>query len=44
MIYHATTLCILFVNVAYKLDGEWSPPILDMATFMVTLLVRTMHG
>jgi hypothetical protein len=44
MIYHATTLCILYVYVAYKLDREWCPPRLDMATFVVTLLVRMMHG
>jgi hypothetical protein len=40
MIYHATMLRILFVNVVYKLDREWRPPSLDMATFVVTLLVR----
>jgi hypothetical protein len=44
MIYYATTLCILLVNVVYKLDNEWCPPSLDMATFVVTLLVRMMHG
>jgi hypothetical protein len=40
MIYHATTLHILYVYVAYKLDREWCPPSLDMTTFVVTLLVR----
>jgi hypothetical protein len=44
MIYHATTLCILFVNVVYKLDMEWIQPSLDMTTFVVTFLVRIMHG
>jgi hypothetical protein len=34
MIYHATTLHILFVNVVYKLDKEWCPPSLNMTTFM----------
>jgi hypothetical protein len=28
----------------YKLDYEWCPPRLDMATFVVTLLVRMIHG
>jgi hypothetical protein len=36
-------LRILFVNVVYKLDKEWCPLSFDMATFMVTLLVRMMH-
>jgi hypothetical protein len=44
MIYHATTLCILLFNVVYKLDREWCPLSLNMATFVVTLLVRMMHG
>jgi hypothetical protein len=44
MIYHATTLCILFVNVVYKLDREWCHQSLDMATFVVTLLMSMMHG
>jgi hypothetical protein len=43
MIYHATTLCILFVSVMYKLDKEWCPLSLDMTTFVVTLLVRMIH-
>jgi hypothetical protein len=44
MIYHATTLCILYASVVYQLDREWCPPSLGMATFVVTLLVRMMHG
>jgi hypothetical protein len=44
MIYHATMLCILFVNVVYKLDREWCITSLNMAAFVVTLLVRMMHG
>jgi hypothetical protein len=44
MIYHATMLQILYVNVVYQLDREWCPLSLGMATFVVTLLVRMMHG
>jgi hypothetical protein len=44
MIYHATTLWILYVNVVYQLDREWHPPSLGMATFVVTLLVGMMHA
>jgi hypothetical protein len=44
MIYHATTLRILFVNVVYQLDKEWCPRSLGMTTFVVMLLVRMMHG
>jgi hypothetical protein len=44
MIYHATTLCILYVSVVYQLDREWCPPSLGMATFVITLLLRMMHG
>jgi hypothetical protein len=44
MIYHATTLRNLYVSVVYQLDREWCPPSLGMATFVVTLLVRMMHG
>jgi hypothetical protein len=44
MIYQATMPCILFVTVVHRLDKEWCPLNLDMATFMVTLLVRMMHG
>jgi hypothetical protein len=44
MIYHATMLRVLFVNAVYKLDKEWCPPSLDMATSVITLLVRIMHG
>jgi hypothetical protein len=33
MIYHATMLRILFVNVVYKLDKEWCLLSLDIATF-----------
>jgi hypothetical protein len=44
MINHATMLRIVFVNVVYKLDKEWCPPSLDMTTFVVTLLVRIIHG
>jgi hypothetical protein len=28
----------------YALDREWCPPSLAMASFVVTLLVRMMHG
>jgi hypothetical protein len=35
MIYHATTLHILYVSVVYQLDREWWPPSLGMATFVV---------
>jgi hypothetical protein len=44
MTCHATTLQILYVSVVYQLDREWCPPSLGMATFVVTLLVRMMHG
>jgi hypothetical protein len=44
MIYHATTLGNFYVSVLYQLDMEWCPPSLGMATFVVTLLVRMMHG
>jgi hypothetical protein len=44
MTYHATTLWILYVNMVYLLDREWCPPSLGMTTFVVTLLVRMMHG
>jgi hypothetical protein len=44
MIYHTTTLRILYVSVVYQLDREWCPPSLAMASFVVTLLVRMMHG
>jgi hypothetical protein len=32
------------VSVVYQLDREWFPPSMGMATFVVTLLVRMMHG
>jgi hypothetical protein len=44
MTCHATTLRILYVSVVYQLDKEWCPLSLSMATFVVTLLVRMMHG
>jgi hypothetical protein len=44
MIYHATTLQNLYVSVVYQLYREWYPPSLGMTTFVVTLLVRMMHG
>jgi hypothetical protein len=44
MIYYATTLRILYVSVVYQLDKEWCPLSLGMTTFVVTLLVRMMHG
>jgi hypothetical protein len=44
MIYHATTLRILYTSVVYQLDKEWRPLSLAMATFVVTLLVTMMHG
>jgi hypothetical protein len=44
MTYHATTLQILCVSVVYQLDREWCPPSLGMAIFVITLLVRMMHG
>jgi hypothetical protein len=44
MIYNVSTLRILYVSVVYQLDREWSPLSLAMATFVVTLLVRMMHG
>jgi hypothetical protein len=44
MIYHATTLWNLYVSVVYQLDRESYPPSLGMATFVVTLLMRMMHG
>jgi hypothetical protein len=44
VIYHATTLWILYVNVVYQLDREWCPPSLAMTSFVVTLLVRILHG
>jgi hypothetical protein len=44
MTCHATTLRILYVSVMYQLDREWCTPSLGMATFVVTLLVRMMHG
>jgi hypothetical protein len=44
MIYHATTLWILYVSVVYQLDREWCPPSLVIASFVVTVLVRMMHG
>jgi hypothetical protein len=44
MIYHATTLPNLYVSVVYQIDKERYPPILGIATFVVTLLVRMMHG
>jgi hypothetical protein len=44
MIYHATTVRILYVSVVYQLDRELCPPSLGMDTFVVTLLVRMMHG
>jgi hypothetical protein len=43
MIYHATTLRILYVSVVYQLDREWCPLSLGMATFVITLLVMMMH-
>jgi hypothetical protein len=43
-IYYATTLWILYVSVVYYLDREWCPPSLGMDTFVVTLLVRMIHG
>jgi hypothetical protein len=43
MTCHVTTLRILYVSVVYQPDREWCPPSLDMATFVVTLLVRMMH-
>jgi hypothetical protein len=30
--------------VMYQLDKEWCTPSLGMTTFVVTLLVRMMHG
>jgi hypothetical protein len=44
MIYHATMLWILYVNVVYQLDREWCPLSLGMDTFVVALLVRMMYG
>jgi hypothetical protein len=44
MIYHATMLYILFVNVVSQLDREWCPLSLGMTTSMATLLVKMMHG
>jgi hypothetical protein len=44
MIFYATTLQILYVSMVYQLDREWCPPSLGMTTFVVTLLVRMMHG
>jgi hypothetical protein len=44
MIYHVTTLRILYVSVVYQLDREWCPLSLGIATFIVTLLMRMMHG
>jgi hypothetical protein len=44
MTCHATTLRILYVSVVYQLDREWYPSSLGMTTFVVTLLVRMMHG
>jgi hypothetical protein len=44
IIYHATILRNLYVSVVYQLDREWCPPSLGMTTFVVTLLVRMMHG
>jgi hypothetical protein len=44
IIYHATMLRNLYVSVVYQLDREWCPPSLGMATFVVTFLVRMMHG
>jgi hypothetical protein len=44
MICHTTMLYILFVNVVYQLDREWCPRSFSMATFVVTLLVRMIHG
>jgi hypothetical protein len=44
MIYHASMLHILYVIVVYQLDREWYPLSLVMATFVVLLLVRMMHG
>jgi hypothetical protein len=44
MIYHVTTLWIFYVNIMYQLDRKWCPPSLGMDTFVVTLLVRMMHG
>jgi hypothetical protein len=43
MIYHVTTLRILYNNVMYQLDRKWCPLSLGMATFVVTLLVRMIH-
>jgi hypothetical protein len=43
IIYHATTLRVMYVSVVYQLDREWCPPSLGMATFVVMLLVRMMH-
>jgi hypothetical protein len=44
MTYHATMLRILYVSVVYQLDREWCHPNLGMATFVIILLVRMMHG
>jgi hypothetical protein len=44
MIYHATMIQNLYVSVVYQLDREWCPSRLGMANFVVTLLVRMMHG
>jgi hypothetical protein len=44
MTCHATTLRILYVSVVYQLDREWFLLSLGMTTFVVTLLVRMMHG
>jgi hypothetical protein len=43
MIYHATTLLILYVSVMFQLDREWCPLSLGMPTFVVMLLVRMMY-
>jgi hypothetical protein len=44
MIYYATMLQNLYVSVVYQLDRERCTPSLGMATFMVMLLMRMMHG
>jgi hypothetical protein len=44
MIYHATTLHILYVSVVSQLNREWCPLSLGTATFVIMLLVRMKHG
>jgi hypothetical protein len=39
MIYHDTTLQIIYISVVYQLDRDLCPPSLSMTTFVITLLV-----